>query len=116
MYSSPPIQGARLVSEVLSDAGLKAQWKEDCAGMASRISSMRDALTDQLQAVGSTRDWSHIKSQIGMFCYTGLAPEQVKRLIEEYSIYLTNDGRVSMAGVTTHNVEYLAKAIHDVSK
>jgi aspartate/tyrosine/aromatic aminotransferase len=41
---------------------------------------------------------------------------QVTRLCDEYSIYLTQDGRISMAGVTTHNVEYLSAAIHTVTK
>lgn len=45
--------------------------------MADRIISMRDQLTNNLIKEGSTRDWSHINDQIGMFCYTGLTVEQV---------------------------------------
>ena len=41
---------------------------------------------------------------------------QVERLQKEYAIYFTKDGRISMVGVTTKNVEYLASAIHDVTK
>ena len=55
-------------------------------------------------------------SQIGMFCYSGLSPEQVERLQKEYAIYFTKDGRISMVGVTSKNVDYLASAIHDVTK
>ncbi len=76
---------------------------------------MVQALRDAISASGSARDWSHITSQIGMFCYTGLNKEQVQRLRDEFHIYITGDGRVSMAGVTTGNVEYVAKAIHAVS-
>lgn len=41
---------------------------------------------------------------------------QVERLTKDFSIYLTKDGRISMAGVTSKNVEYLAHSIHQVTK
>lgn len=46
-------------------------------GMADRIISMRTRLRDGLTREGSTRDWQHITNQIGMFCFTGLKPDQV---------------------------------------
>jgi len=51
-----------------------------------------------------------------MFCYSGLTAEQVDALRTKYSIYITKDGRISMAGVTSANVEYLAQGIHEVTK
>jgi aspartate aminotransferase len=51
-----------------------------------------------------------------MFCYSGLSPEQVDRLTNEHHIYLTRNGRISMAGVTSKDIPALAKAIHEVSK
>ncbi len=65
---------------------------------------------------GSVRDWSHVTEQIGMFCYSGLSKEQVERLKEDFAIYMTTDGRVSMVSLTPRNVEYVAKAIHVVTK
>ncbi|XP_026687326.1 aspartate aminotransferase, mitochondrial [Diaphorina citri] len=85
-------------------------------GMADRIISMRQSLKDNLQKEGSNKPWNHITDQIGMFCYTGLNATQVEKLIKEHSVYLTKDGRISMAGVTSKNVGYLAKAIHAVTK
>lgn len=41
---------------------------------------------------------------------------QVERLTKEFSIYLTKDGRISIAGVTSGNVGYLAQAMHEVTK
>lgn len=41
---------------------------------------------------------------------------QVEKLTKDYSIYLTKDGRISMAGVTSKNVEYVAQAMHEVTK
>jgi aspartate aminotransferase, mitochondrial len=51
-----------------------------------------------------------------MFCYSGLTPEQVRKLRDDHHIYMTKDGRISMAGVNSSNVEYIAKAIVDVTK
>ncbi|ORX64126.1 aspartate aminotransferase [Linderina pennispora] len=76
--------------------------------MADRIIGMRKQLRGQ--AV------DHITDQIGMFCYTGLKPEQVDRLAQEFHVYLTRDGRVSMAGISSGNVNYLAESIHAVTK
>nr|CAD7440651.1 unnamed protein product [Timema bartmani] len=115
MYSNPPIHGARIVTEILSDAALKAELT-DVKGMADRIISVRAKLRDNLKKEGSQRDWSHITNQIGMFCFTGLNPQQSEKVTKDFSVYLTKDGRISMAGVTSKNVEYLAHAIHEVTK
>ncbi|EDV29026.1 uncharacterized protein TRIADDRAFT_63196 [Trichoplax adhaerens] len=116
MYSNPPINGARIAYLILKRPELRKEWLVEVKGMADRIISMRDRLKTNLEKEGSSHDWSHITNQIGMFCYTGLAAEQCERLKKEFSVYLTKDGRISIAGVTSQNVEYLAHAIHQVSK
>ncbi|KAI9358901.1 pyridoxal phosphate-dependent transferase [Zopfochytrium polystomum] len=117
MYSNPPLSGPRIVKEILSDATLRAQWHTEVKLMADRIITMRAELRNHLEKTyGSKLNWSHITSQIGMFCYTGLTPEQVDRLKKEFSVYLTRDGRISIAGITSGNVKYLAEAIHEVTK
>eukprot|EP00744_Colponema_vietnamica_P030067 GILI01046639.1.p2 GENE.GILI01046639.1~~GILI01046639.1.p2 ORF type:complete len:125 (+),score=35.58 GILI01046639.1:20-394(+) len=116
MYSNPPIHGARIVNMILSDPAMNKQWHGEVKEMADRIISMRKMLFDNLQALGSKRSWNHVVDQIGMFCYSGLNPEQVDRLTNEFHIYLTRNGRISMAGVTSKNVGYLAEAIHAVTK
>jgi len=77
---------------------------------------MRTLLRAALTTAGSTLDWSHVVSQIGMFAFTGLTPEEVDALAADFSVFLTRDGRVSMAGVNSKNVEYIAKCIHEVTK
>ncbi|XP_065064421.1 aspartate aminotransferase, mitochondrial-like [Rhopilema esculentum] len=116
MYSNPPVNGARIASTILTTPDLRAEWLVDVKGMANRIIGMRQSLKDNLEKEGSSLDWSHITNQIGMFCFTGMNQDQVNRLINEYSIYLTKDGRISIAGVTSGNVEYLAKSMHEVTK
>ncbi|KAF7640347.1 Aspartate aminotransferase [Meloidogyne graminicola] len=116
MISNPPIHGARIAAKILGDPVLRAQWLLDVKGMADRIISMRIQLKELLINAGSQRNWNHIVDQIGMFCYTGLNPEQVDRLTNEFSIYLTKDGRISMAGITSNNINYVANAINEVTK
>lgn len=116
MYSNPPVHGARIVSEILSSPDLRSQWLKDVKGMADRIISVRKQLRGNLEKLGSTRNWQHITDQIGMFCFTGMNAEQSEKLSKEFSIYLTKDGRISMAGVTSKNVDYLAEGIHAVTK
>ena len=116
MYSNPPVNGARIVQTILEDPALEAQWRDECKGMADRIIDMRELLKSNLEAAGSSLSWNHITDQIGMFCYTGLSKEQVQALREDHHIYLTGDGRVSMAGVNKNNVDYIAQAVHAVTK
>jgi len=115
MYSSPPKHGSSIVRTVLSDPQLTEQYYSECASMAERINSMRSRLVDSLKEVGSTHDWSHVSDQIGMFAFTGMSADMVDELTSNYAIFLTRDGRVSLAGLNDKNLEYVANAIHSVT-
>ncbi|KAI9314796.1 aspartate aminotransferase [Dichotomocladium elegans] len=112
--SNPPAYGSRIVDIVLNDPALYAEWKENLKYMSSRIIDMRKALRERLEALGTPGTWNHITDQIGMFSFTGLKASQVKVLKEKYHIYMTDNGRISMAGLSTTNVDYFAKAVDDV--
>lgn len=114
MYSNPPIHGARIAAEILNTPELYSQWLVEVKEMADRIITMRALLKENLEKLGSKHDWSHITSQIGMFAYTGLTPEQMDVLAKEHSVYATRDGRISVAGITSENVGRLAEAIFKV--
>jgi aspartate aminotransferase len=116
MYSNPPIHGAKIIDEILTDVRLLKMWHGELKQMAGRISDMRKSLVRKLGEEGSPHDWSHLTRQIGMFGFTGLTKEQVNRLKEEYHIYMTLDGRISIAGINTANVDTIAKAFHQVTK
>eukprot|EP00475_Leptophrys_vorax_P010353 TRINITY_DN16964_c0_g1_i1.p1 TRINITY_DN16964_c0_g1~~TRINITY_DN16964_c0_g1_i1.p1 ORF type:complete len:151 (-),score=2.69 TRINITY_DN16964_c0_g1_i1:118-570(-) len=115
MYSNPPLHGALLATAIMSDQQLTAMWQEELKGIANRIMRMRQELRSKLEALGSPHDWSHITNQIGMFCFSGLTTSQCDKLISDFHVYLTRNGRLSIAGVTPSNVEYLAQSIHDVT-
>lgn len=112
MYSTPPIHGAAVAATVLGDRELFNEWKDDLQGMADRIIHMRQLLYEALKAHGTPGDWSHIIKQIGMFTFTGLSKEQVSFITAKFHIYITFDGRISMAGLSVKTVPYLAEAMH----
>nr|AXY94864.1 aspartate aminotransferase, mitochondrial-like [Galleria mellonella] len=115
MYSNPPLFGARIVQEILNNPEIEKQWLVDVKHMADRIISMRKQLRAGIEGAGNKRSWQHVTDQIGMFCYTGLKPEEVERLTKEFHIYLTKDGRISVAGISSKNVNYVAESIHKVT-
>jgi aspartate aminotransferase len=143
MYSSPPKHGSSVVRTVLSDDDLTEQYYKQCSQMADRIQSMRTRLVEAIKQAGSTHDWSHVTEQIGMFAYTGeflpsfidilflpflllfnslffcrptgMSAEMCDQLTNDYAIYLTRDGRISIAGLNDGNLKYVAEAVHAVT-
>jgi aromatic-amino-acid transaminase len=110
-YSSPGIHAGGVVSRVLTDPALRADWEADVAAMRERILAMRHSLHDVLQAKLPDRDLGYFLTQRGMFSYTGLSAAQVDRLREEFGVYLVRSGRVCIAGLNTGNVERTAVAM-----
>jgi aspartate/tyrosine/aromatic aminotransferase len=113
-YSSPPKHGARIASLILNDPALRAEWLGELQTVCKRMNDMRAALRKELESSGVKGDWSHITTQIGMFSFTGLTTPQVTQMVKKHSIYMTQDGRISVCGVNTKNVKYIAAAIKDV--
>ncbi|KAK2592459.1 hypothetical protein QQS21_009838 [Conoideocrella luteorostrata] len=108
--SQPPRAGARLAATILSDPELFQDWLLDLRKMSGRVEKMRKALYDELIALRTPGQWDHIVSQIGMFSYTGLTPEQVASIQENSHVYLLKSGRISVAGLNSRNVVYVAHA------
>lgn len=112
--SNPPAFGARIASLILNDDKLFAEWEENLREMSGRIISMRKALREKLESMGTPGTWNHITDQIGMFSFTGLSEKQVLKIREDAHVYMTKNGRISMAGLNTNNVDYFAKAVDKV--
>lgn len=111
IYSNPPAHGAAVVTHVLTDATLRAEWEQEVTEMRNRIHEMRDLFVKTLQDEGATQDFSFIANQNGMFSFSGLSKDQVARLKNEYGIYIVGSGRISVAGMTKANMGPLCKAI-----
>ena len=113
-YSNPPIYGAKIVATVLSDKKLRQMWENELTGMRVRIHEMRHKLAAELTARKYGEDFSFITRQNGMFSYSGLIPEQVERLKNEFSVYIVSTGRICVAALNSHNLDYVVSAISSV--
>jgi aspartate/tyrosine/aromatic aminotransferase len=115
-YSNPPAHGAAIVTTILRDPALRAQWEDEVTEMRDRINSMRHLFVETLNEKGVDQDFSFIARQRGMFSYSGLKPDQVKALRDQYGIYIVGSGRINVAGMTEANMDYLCEAIANVLK
>ena len=113
-YICPPSQIGRMVASILQDAYLKSEWLRELTSISCRLEQTRSKLRHKLETLCPTQSWQHITEQNGIFWYSGLTSAQVETLINEYSIYLCEDGRVNMAGINQENIDRLATVIHDV--
>jgi len=83
-----------------------------------RIINMRKLLRQTLEKIncpppGECQTWEHITNQIGMFSFTGLNEQSCNILMDKHHIFLLKNGRISMCGLTTKNIEYVASSIKD---
>jgi aspartate/tyrosine/aromatic aminotransferase len=111
LYSVPPDHGAAVVSIILNDDDLRAQWHAELNEMRDRIREMRVLLSEALRAKAPERDFSHLLRANGMFCFLGITAEQVGRLKKDYGIYMVDSSRINVAGITAENVDYLAGSV-----
>jgi aspartate/tyrosine/aromatic aminotransferase len=49
-----------------------------------------------------------------MFCFCGLSKDEVERLINEFGIYMTYDGRINVAGLQLSAIEYVVDSMKKV--
>ena len=114
-FSFPPDHGARLVTMILNDADLCADWKAELEEVRLNMLSLRQALADALRAaIGSDR-YGFVAQHRGMFSRLGLTPEQVQTLRLEHGIYMVGDSRINIAGLNARTVPILAAAIARVT-
>ena len=113
-YSSPPTHGGETVAAVLTTPDLRALWEQELGQMRERIKTMRRQLVEKIRAIRADFDFSFVVEQRGMFSYSGLNREQVRRLREEYSVYAIDSGRICVAALNTRNIDYVAKAVASV--
>ncbi|CAN0846763.1 Aspartate aminotransferase, mitochondrial [Linum grandiflorum] len=116
MYGSAPKHGVLLLSTILSNPEMKSLWIKEVKSMANHIQSTRCTLRERLELTGSSLNWEHITKQVGMFSLSGLTREQVDRLAQDFHVYVTPNGRMSMTGITASNVSYIANAVHEVTE
>ena len=110
-YSFPPDHGARLVSLVLTDDDLRADWQAELEDVRLGMLALREQLAGELQRLTGSDRYGFIAQHRGMFSRLGLSGEMVDRLREDHGIYMVGDSRINIAGLNTNTVPVLARAI-----
>jgi aspartate/tyrosine/aromatic aminotransferase len=110
-YSFPPDHGARLVTMILEDAGLTAEWKAELEEVRQNMLGLRTALADELRRATNGDRFDFVAHHRGMFSRLGLTEAQVNRLRDEHGIYMVGDSRINIAGLNARTVPVLAAAI-----
>ncbi len=114
-FSFPPDHGARLVTMILEDDALRADWRAELEEVRLNMLSLRQGLADALRdATGSDR-YGFVAQHRGMFSRLGLSPEQVATLRVDHGIYIVGDSRINIAGLNARTVPILAAAIAKIA-
>ncbi|WP_170771105.1 aromatic amino acid transaminase [Ruegeria lacuscaerulensis] len=113
-YSFPPDHGARVVTTILNDDALRADWAAELEEVRLSMLGLRQQLADELQRLTGSDRFGFVAQHRGMFSRLGAAPELVEQLRVDHGIYMVGDSRLNIAGLNATTVPILAKAIVDV--
>ena len=110
-FSFPPDHGAKVVSIIMNDDALRADWAAELEDMRLSMLDLRQGLADALRRETNSDRFDFIAEHRGMFSRLGLSPEQVMQLRTDHAIYMVGDSRINIAGLPKAGLDDLAKAI-----
>ena len=110
-FSFPPDHGARLVTMILSDPALRADWEAELEDVRLNMLALRQSLADALRQLTNSDRFDFIARHRGMFSRLGLTEAQVERLRVEHGVYMVSDSRINIAGLNAETVPVLARAV-----
>jgi aspartate/tyrosine/aromatic aminotransferase len=110
-FSFPPDHGARLVTMILTDPALRADWQAELEAVRRSMLGLREALARELRDRSGSDRFGFLAQHRGMFSRLGATEAQVERLRAEHGIYMVSDSRLNIAGLNAGTVPVLAKAI-----
>ena len=114
-FSFPPDHGARLVTMILEDATLRADWMAELEEVRLNMLTLRKTLADELRKATNSDRFDFVATHRGMFSRLGLTEAQVNTLREDHGIYMVGDSRINIAGLNARTVPILAAAIAQVA-
>jgi len=112
-YSFPPDHGARLVTMVLNDPALRADWEQELEDVRQSMLTLRKSLADELQRLSGSDRFGFIAQHRGMFSRLGTSADKVELIRERHGIYMVGDSRLNIAGLNEKTIPLLAHAIID---
>ena len=110
-FSLPPDHGARIVSTILTDDALAADWRAELDDVRKGMLELRELLASELRGLSGSDRFGFIAHHRGMFSRLGATPEQVQKLKTDAAIYMVGDSRLNIAGLNRDTVPVLARAI-----
>ncbi len=110
-YSFPPDHGARVVTTILSDPALRADWEAELEETRNGMLALRAQLANELKRLTNSDRFDFIANHRGMFSRLGTSAEMVEKLRADHGIYMVSDSRMNIAGLNAETVPILAKAI-----
>jgi aromatic-amino-acid transaminase len=110
-YSFPPDHGARVVTMILTDPVLRADWQDELETVRRGMLALREALAHALREQSGSDRFGFLGQHRGMFSRLPATPEQVERLRSEHAVYIVGDGRLNIAGLNARTVPVLARAV-----
>ncbi|WP_295510546.1 aromatic amino acid transaminase [uncultured Sulfitobacter sp.] len=113
-FSFPPDHGARIVTMILNDDALRADWMAELEDIRNTMLGLRSQLAGELQRLAGSDRFGFLAEHRGMFSRLGTTPEMVEKLRADHGIYMVGDSRMNIAGLNAKTVPILAKAIIDV--
>jgi aromatic-amino-acid transaminase len=112
-FSFPPDHGARLVTMVLSDPALRADWAAELEDVRLGMLELRTQLASELQRLSGSDRFGFLAQHRGMFSRLGASVEHVEKLRADHAVYMVGDSRMNIAGLNSATVPVLAQAIID---
>lgn len=113
-FSFPPDHGARIVTTILNDDTLRADWMAELEEVRNAMLGLREQLARELQRLSGSDRFGFLAQHRGMFSRLGTSPDKVEALREKHGIYMVGDSRMNIAGLNAQTVPVLAAAILDV--
>jgi len=113
-FSFPPDHGAKVVSIIMNDPALRADWAAELEQMRLNMLDLRQGLADALRRETNSDRFDFVAEHRGMFSRLGLSQAQVMQLRSDHAIYMVGDSRINIAGLPKAGLDKLAKAIASV--
>ena len=110
-YSFPPDHGARVVTTILNDPVLRADWETELEETRNTMLGLRKQLANELRRLSNSDRFDFLADHRGMFSLLGTTPEMVEKLRADHGIYMVGDSRMNIAGLNEATVPVLARAI-----
>lgn len=112
-FSFPPDHGARVVTMILTDPELRADWEAELEEVRLGMLELRQQLADELRRLSNSDRFDFLAEHRGMFSRLGTSPDKVEKLRADHGIYMVGDSRMNIAGLNAKTIPVLARAIID---